>query len=489
MVTRRILFLLSAVTLLTSAASGLFANDTGWTGGGGADNNFSNSANWDNGTPSGSGADQLYFGIAAGDTPFNNYNNGTQFQSFFFTSGAGAFNISGNFTNLYGRIENQSTTSQTISLAGITFVGGSSSTANQVNPVNGNLTISSPIFLNFDSSVDVYGANGNTVTFSGAIQNGNTTTGGIRIQQNSVVVLSSASNTFSGGVDLNAGVLSVSAASNLGTGSGTAVRFNGGTLRTTTGITTTRAITVGAGGGTVENVSGTQTLLSGAVTGGTLDKTGTGRVGLRGTADNASLGFTVNQGILALEKTSSSTVHAVGATLTVNSGGTVLLGGSGNDQIFNSAGLTMAGGTFNTGSLSEGTATNGGAGIGALTLTANSTVNFGTETNSILHFAGLGTHTKGGPDLAITNWSGVANLGGSGDRLLFTGTTDQFIAQYDQTDVSFNGLTGYRAVQFGDFYEVTAVPEPSTYAAGILAFAAIGFAQRRRIRSLIARRA
>ena len=133
--------------------------------------------------------------------------------------------------------------------------------------------------------------------------------------------------------------------------------------------------------------------------------------------------------------------------------------------------------------LSEGAA--GTTGIGALTLSSNSTINFGTGSSAVVQFAGLGPHTPiTGADLAIINWDGVPVTGGSGDRLLFSGLATDFTTAFGQTDVSFNGVTGYVVDQFLGFYEVTAVPvpEPSTWIAAALALGAIGFSQRKRVR-------
>ena len=153
----------------------------------------------------------------------------------------------------------------------------------------------------------------------------------------------------------------------------------------------------------------------------------------------------------------------------------------------------MNGGTFNTGGFSE---PNGGASglatsaIGALTLTATSTIDFGTSNTSILEFSGLGTHTAT-TVLQITDWDGVPLIGGSGDRLLFIGLATSFTTAYSQTEVSFNGTLGYTAVQFdplnNPYYEIVAtpVPEPGTWGAGALALLAIGYTQRRRFTRLL----
>jgi PEP-CTERM motif-containing protein len=69
--------------------------------------------------------------------------------------------------------------------------------------------------------------------------------------------------------------------------------------------------------------------------------------------------------------------------------------------------------------------------------------------------------------------------GGSGDRLLFSGLATDFTTALGQTDVSFNGVTGYFVDQFSGFYEVTGVPvpEPGTWLVGTLTLGALVFSQ------------
>jgi len=167
----------------------------------------------------------------------------------------------------------------------------------------------------------------------------------------------------------------------------------------------------------------------------------------------------------------------------VNSGGTLLLGA--NNQINNAATMTLNGGTFALGGKLEGAA--GTTGVGALTLTATSTIDFAVgATSSIVQFSGLGTHTAG-TLLQIANWNGIPNTGGGTERLLFAGATASFTSLYGQSDVTFNGAAGYSAVQFAGYYEITAVPEPSTWFAASFALVAIGFHQRRSLRRLFQR--
>jgi hypothetical protein len=80
------------------------------------------------------------------------------------------------------------------------------------------------------------------------------------------------------------------------------------------------------------------------------------------------------------------------------------------------------------------------------------------------------------------NWNGTPRVGGGSERLLFQGTSGDFTTKFAQNDVSFNGFTGYRTVDYGSYYEVTAVPEPSTYMVGALALGAILWTRRQQLR-------
>ena len=216
-----------------------------------------------------------------------------------------------------------------------------------------------------------------------------------------------------------------------------------------------------------------------------LRREGAGTLFLTGSAANTYSGTTtITDGTVAMGKTDG--VNAVaGSGIEVNGSGSVLRWDA-NNQVADATPLTLSGGSLQLNAKSEGSSA--AAGIGALTLTATSTIDFAAaQTSSILHFAGLGTHTSGA-DLLVTNWNGVPVTGGSGDRLLFTGEPIDFTSRYTQDDVYFNNVMGYRTFDYGSYYEVTAVPEPSTYLAGALALAAVAFAQRRRLKDLLPKR-
>lgn len=232
------------------------------------------------------------------------------------------------------------------------------------------------------------------------------------------------------------------------------------TVNPASGVSTTFAgIIAGTNGGTQGNVA--------------LQKTGAGTLVLTG-ANTYTGSTTVNGGTLTLSDASGS---AVGSTnnVSIGSGGTVLLGQ--NDQINNTAPMTLAGGTFAKGNFSEGSA--GAPGIGALTLTATgSKIDFGTGTVGVLTFAAF---TPGAFSLTIDNWTGTANTLGST-------STDRLIFASDQTanlsSFSFVGfLPGATEFNLGNgYWEVvpTAVPETSTWVAAALTLGVIGFHFRRR---------
>jgi hypothetical protein len=139
--------------------------------------------------------------------------------------------------------------------------------------------------------------------------------------------------------------------------------------------------------------------------------------------------------------------------------------------------MTLAGGTFAKGNYSEGSTST--AGVGALTLTASgSHRDFGTGTVGALTFASF---TPGTNTLTIDNWTGTVNTVGSAstDRLVFASDQASNLSSF-----SFTGYSG--AAEFflgGGYYEIvplTAVPEPSTWIAGALAFLALVYNQRER---------
>ncbi|MGK0566183.1 autotransporter outer membrane beta-barrel domain-containing protein [Bordetella bronchiseptica] len=105
-------------------------------------------------------------------------------------------------------------------------------------------------------------------------------------------------NTYTGALQLKEGKVIVSAAENLGAAN-SRLEFDGGTLNTTSDMTSARRTTIDAGGGTFEVASGTTLNWTGRMLGnGTLVKEGAGTLALSGF--NAHGGTVVNAGTVQI---------------------------------------------------------------------------------------------------------------------------------------------------------------------------------------------
>ena len=234
--------------------------------------------------------------------------------------------------------------------------------------------------------------------------------------------------------------------------------------------------------------SGTTLTVSGNVSGSGRDltKAGAGTLALRGTSDtyrntiiNAG---TVDAGVGSLVNVSGN--------VTVNSGGTLLLSGTGRHLGMNTP-MTLNGGTFNTAGLSE--PNTGGQSIGALTLSSSSILDLGSGA-SILAFAASNTQTWSAGVLSIYNWSGL-QLGNGTDQVFFGnslgGLTNGQLNQISfYSDAGSSQLSSFALIlSSGEIVPgvMTPVPEPSTWAAAALALSAIAWTQRRRFKFALAK--
>jgi len=356
--------------------------------------------------------------------------------------------------------------SSALTLSGGTFdLQGFNETVAAVTLTSGSITGTGTATLTGTS----YAMQSGTVSaiLAGAVALTKTTSGTVTL---------SGANTYSGGTYINGGTLSLGSSGALGS-SGT-ISFGGGTLQHSSSNTTdysnrfstaaSQAYSVDTNG---QNVTWATALTSSS---GTLAKTGSGTLTLSG-ANTFNGTTTVGGGTLTAAAVSGSALAST-SSITVNSGGTLLLGAS--DQINNSATMTLNGGTFSKGNFSEGTTA--AVGIGALTLSASSHIDFGTGTVGVLSFASL---NPAGFTLTIDNWTGSYNTIGnaSSDRLIFDSDQTGNLSNF-----SFTGFGAGTAVQFnlgGGFYEVVAaVPEPSTIIPGALAFTMLGIWHIRRCR-------
>ncbi len=512
-----------ALGLLLSSA--LIAQTT-WNGNGG-DNNWGTGANWVGGSsPSPGTTSDLIFAGTNRLTSNNNYNAFDDFRDITFNSTAGSFTLTGSAIDLFGKIENGSANAQTVSFSAIAL---NSASANQFNPVSGNLTITSANIFTNSNFLNVFGNNGNTLTFgpSAVISQG----GGLAIQQNSTVIFQAA-QTYTGQTQINAGTLSVASGGSIASGSGIFLG-NGGA----TGTSASLVLSAASGGQTFSNLvnvnpgNGTNRLLGGTNTSGTNEFSG--QVKMDGSpGENRSVTFVAGSGGTTLISgqvtgagqnirvsaaggtvrltnntnsfTGSTTITSNGGTLqagvgtlvstssvTINAGGTLLLDGNGR-HLGNATAVNLAGGTFGTGGFSEpGTA---GQNIGPVTLSASSVLNLGAGA-SILNFAASNNQAwAAGAVLQILNWTGNAVnslLGNGADQVIFgSGITSLTAAQLLQIQfVNPSGLApGTYVAVFGpdldgEIVPGAQVPEPATVIGGLLAFGALGWTQRRRLRA------
>jgi len=150
-----------------------------------------------------------------------------------------------------------------------------------------------------------------------------------------------------------------------------------------------------------------------------ITKAGEGVWTTSGAGDNGSIGVAIDAGTVNLNKSSSSGAHAVGGPgLTVNNGGTARITGTGGDQIYDGASVTLAAGGLldlyghsegiNYLSGSGGIVDNAAAGA-SCTLTNGTTLGNGSST-----FSGVIQNSGVGATLALVkNNSGTLTLAGS----------------------------------------------------------------------------
>jgi autotransporter-associated beta strand protein len=198
----------------------------------------------------------------------------------------------------------------------------------------------------------------------------------------------------------------------------------------------------------VKNGSGTQTL-AGATT-------------FHGTT-------TVNSGTL---QASTANALANASQVVLNSGGSFLV--TADDAIGTNTGIELNGGT-----LAFGAAGYDGH-VGALTLSANSTIDLGTSSNGVLlRFTNINWNNPNAL-LSIYNWTGnteySGNPGGGLDQVVIGNATTTALSASQLQQIHF-----YSGIEQSSFIanafqitsgtynrEIIAVPEPETYITGVL---------------------
>jgi fibronectin-binding autotransporter adhesin len=304
--------LTSALGFATHATAG-----TTWDGGG-TDDNWGTAANWnpDGSPPVGATVDLTF----DGSTRLNSVNNYTAFDDFHsltFAGTAGAFTLSGSAIDLFGKIENYSTATQTIGMD-LAINAGQPGTG-EFNPINGDLVINSANVFTNGNTLHVYGTNGKTVTFgAGTVIS---QAGHFNVEQASNVVFL-GNNTYTGTTNVLAGSLTVGNGGTTGsTGTGTVTVASGASLTYNRSDAVTLSQTLNIGGALVKNGAGTLTI-SGAQTGitGTV-AINTGRISMGANNSLGTATVTLNGGTIERNAAAVTVANAIAIGA---SGGTIL---------------------------------------------------------------------------------------------------------------------------------------------------------------------
>jgi len=295
-----------------------------------------------------------------------------------------------------------------------------------VNVTSGTATIAGRVDLRNDlgdTNVNFTVVSGATLNVTAGISNSGGAVGVTKLGAGTMTL--TGANTYAGTTAINAGILQAGNASAFGTGT---ISFGGGTLQYGSGVTTdfsSRFSTAASQAYNIDTNGQNVTFATALASDGVLTKTGTGTLTLAASANDLRLTATVNAGTLVLGQASSSSVHAIGLGLTINSGGTAQLGGTGGDQIYQAVGVTLnSGGTFDLNGRSEGFDTLTGSGTVTNTAAATGTLTLG-ENNGSATFGGVLQNGAGAVALVKTG-TGTLTLTGasthSGGTTISAGT-------------------------------------------------------------------
>jgi fibronectin-binding autotransporter adhesin len=338
----------------------------------------------------------------------------------------------------------------------ITLASGS-----RINSDTGTLTLSGGI-TGAGIGLTIGGAGNTSISGTGL----NTSTPGTLTKDGAGVLTISAAGDYTGGTTLSEGTLRLNHVTAAGSGKITQSSISTLEINTTGTVANTmdlynvrtmQTVTL-SGNKTLFNATytvdaDTTTTESGDLTGGGgITKAGAGTLIVTG--NNTYTGaVAVNAGLLNLNSGTGGAA-ASAASVSVASGATLLI--SQSNQVNNSATVSLSGGTIQRASGVSET-------FGTLDLTGNSTLDFGTGGVGNLTFGTYEGGTTPSHMLSVSNFA-------AGNTLVFGSNVGSFLptgGALSNAYFSFNNGFTYNSSTF----TITAIPEPSTYAAaaGLLA--------------------
>jgi fibronectin-binding autotransporter adhesin len=372
-----------------------------WDGGDSA-GNWTWNFNWaDNSAPVPSSTLHIAFN---GTTHLNNTNNfaaNSDFNIIEFFDAAGSFNLYGNAIDLFFQIENFDADVQTVRLDSIRYQG---TNLKELNPVNGDLTITSAINNN-GVFTEVYGSNQKWLRLEGVMSG----SGGITIKANSTVVIKAAmeytGDTFvdDGGLRLGEGGTTGSLAS--------IVRLAGSKTLTVAENATIKGVSEKASGnaGTVQIGSGKTLTIDGADIGTIYQSSINGSGGNLNlsASGNTILSLYNSQGYSGTTVVSGGKLTTSGAMSTagVTTSGTGVFEVTTGSGLGSSAYIAVNGGQYIVGAADSIGALSGNSATGKLTLNAQLI----TTNNSDATFAGI---LEGSTGSLVKQGAGVLSLSG-----------------------------------------------------------------------------
>jgi hypothetical protein len=292
----------------------------------------------------------------------------------------------------------------------------------EINPVNGYLNFTKTIMNNSINAITIYG--NQQLTVSGDIAG----IPGVIIKNNSTLVYSGVSKTYSGTTTINdSAKLKISSNQTLGN-----IVLNGGFLQIDANVTLTITGTYAATGGTINNL-GTIKFAGGSVT-----------FPGSATINNGSVNTLTSLGVASLATVLLNTDIKLGGSLTIDAGGTFDNGGE--NQIINGGGSINISGTFITRDADGFVGTNTAIPSIVPTLNVGSTVEYGLSGNQAVQgetaptyqnitFSNSGTKTL----ISKNNALGTITISGS---TIFDASNNNFGSP--TSNITMTGTSKYR---------------------------------------------